>query len=328
MKTQSASTTVLVMLALVFSLILPHHATAAEQAYPSKPIKLVVPFPPGGAADILARVIGQKLTVMLGQQVVIDNKPGADGAIAAESVAKAKPDGYTLFMATYGAMSAVPALHKRLPYDVVSDFTPISFTGAFAFFLFVHPSLPVRTLSELIDYAHAHPGQLSYGTGNAGGIVATAELASMAKLDMIHVPYKGEVPAMSDFLMGRVQLMFATPTNTLAWSREGKLRPLVTLLDKRSSLLPDVPTMAEAGMPNLSIVPWAGIFGPAQMPKQVTDRLSLAINTILEREDVRAELAKEGFEAHGSTPEQLARYIKQQLQVWGHTIHMAGITPE
>jgi tripartite-type tricarboxylate transporter receptor subunit TctC len=328
-KTYGYSIFIRALFAIVTSLCALFCAPAATaQEYPTRPIRLIVPFPPGGAADILARVIGQPLSEMLDQRVIVDNKPGADGAIAAETVAKSEPDGYTLFMATYGAMSAVPTLHKKPPYDAIADFTPITSAGKFAFFLFVHPSVPARTLSDLINYAHAHPRQLNYGTGNAGAIIVTAELSSRAKLDMIHVPYKGEVPAMSDLLTGRVQLMIATPANALAWTKEGKLRALVTLLDARSPLLPEVPTMAESGMPGLSITPWAGMFGPAGMPKPVTDRLSVAVNAILKREDVREELAKQGFEPQGSTPNQLAAYVKDQLQVWGRTIHEAGIKPE
>jgi tripartite-type tricarboxylate transporter receptor subunit TctC len=326
LKMQGYRAFVLASLAIGASLCAPLHASAATaQAYPAKPIRLIVPFPPGGAADIVARVIGRPLSDMLGQPVMVENKPGADGAIAAETVAKAEPDGYTLFMATYGAMSAVPALHKHARYDAIADFTPITSAGKFALFLFVHPSVPARTLAELIDYAHAHPGALNYGTGNTGAIIATAELSSMAKMDMIHVPYKGEVPAMADFLTGRVQLMFATPANALAQVKEGKLRALVTLLDARSPLLPDVPTMAESGMHGLSIDPWAGLFGPANMPKPITDRLSLSVNAILAREDVRGELAKQGFAPAASTPGQLAAYVKEQLQVWNRSVHDAGI---
>jgi len=297
----------------------------AAQSVASKPVRLVVPFPPGGAADIVARVIGRPLSDTLGQPVIVENRPGADGAIAAEAVAKADPDGSTLFMATYGAMSAVPALHKHVPYDVNTDFTPIAEAGTFSIFLFVHPSVPVKTLSELIDYAHHHPGSLNYGTGNVGAIVATAELSSVAKMAMVHVPYKGEVPAMADFLTGRVQLMFATPSNTLSEVKEGKLRALVTLSDSRSPLLPQVPTMGESGMRSLPVDFWAGVFGPAKMSGPLTQHLSLAINAILKRDDVRGDLARQGLDPHGSTPEQLAVYVRDQLQVWGRAIHNAGI---
>ncbi len=317
------------LFSLAFTLLSTSNAAAeAVNAYPSRPIRLVVPFPPGGSADIVARVIAKPLGELLGQAVFIDNKPGADGAIAAEYVAQAEPDGYTLFMATYGAMSAVPALHKTIHYDAIADFTPITATGKFAFFLFVHPSVPAHTLPELIEFAHKHPGLLNYGTGNTGAIVATAELSATNKIEMTHVPYKGEVPAMNDFLAGRVQVMFATSANALPWVQRGKLRAVVTLLDKRSPLLPDVPTMAESGLHHLHIVPWSGVFGPAKMPAQLTNRLSVAINEILNRADIQAEFAQQGFEGAGSSPEQLQAYVKDQLKVWGRTIQLAGLKPE
>ncbi len=317
------------LLFLVFNFLTATHVAAESvNAYPSRPVRLVVPFPPGGSADIVARVIAKPLGELLGQTVFIDNRPGADGAIAAEYVAQAEPDGYTLFMATYGAMSAVPTLHKHMRYDAVADFTPITATGKFAFFLFVHPSVQAHTLPEFIEFARQHPGLLNYGTGNTGAIVATAELSAANKIQMTHVPYKGEVLAMNDFLAGRIQVMFATSANALPWVQQGKLRAVVTLLDKRSPLLPGVPTMAESGLPHLHIVPWSGVFGPAKMPVQLTSRLSVAINEILNRPDIQAEFAREGFEGAGSSPEALQAYVKDQLNVWGRTIQLAGLKPE
>lgn len=296
--------------------------------FPNKPIHLVVPFPAGGSADIVARIIAKPLAEKLGQAVVIDNKPGADGALAAQTVSVAPADGYTLFMATYGAMSAVPSLRKVTPYDPIKDFTPISSTGKFSMFLFVHPSLDIKTLQELIAYEHQHSGQLNYGTGNVASIVMSAEMESYAHMHMTHVPYKGEVPAMNDFISGRIQMMFATPANALAFVKEGKLRALATLSDKRSPLLPQIPTWREAGMHDLSIVPWSGIFGPAKLPKDITNRISLAVNEILLREDVQTEFAKLGFEPFGSTPEKLSQYAIEQLKTWHLAIEGAGILPE
>jgi len=306
------------------------HAIAAEQAptYPNRPIHLVVPFPAGGSADLVARIMAKPLAEKLGQAVVIDNKPGADGAIAAEAVATAPPDGYTLFMATYGAMSAVPSLHRNLRYDPVKDFTPISTAGKFSMFLFAHPSVPAQTLSEFITYEHAHTGEITYGTGNVASIVMTAEMESQAKLHMTQVPYKGEVPAMTDFVAGRIQLMFATPANALPFVKEGKLKAFATLSNKRSPLLPETPTWHEAGMHDLPIVPWAGVFGPAQLPKGMALRLSKAITEVLQREDVGNEFAKLGFEPFGSTPSKLDAYAKKQHKAWQIAIRGAGLTPE
>jgi tripartite-type tricarboxylate transporter receptor subunit TctC len=301
-------------------------AFAVEQ--PVKAIHLVVPFPAGGSADLVARILAKPLSEKLGQPVVIDNKPGADGAIAAEAVATAAPDGSTLFMATYGAMSAVPSLHKTVHYNPTKDFTPISTAGKFSMFLFVHPSVEAKTVNEFIAYEHANAGKINYGTGNVASIVMAAEMESAAQLHMTQVPYKGEVPAMSDFIAGRIQVMFATPANTLPFVKEGKLKALATLSDKRSPLLPETPTWHEAGMHDLSIVPWAGVFGPAKLPKSVVQRLSIAINEVLQREDVVSEFAKLGFEPFGSTPEKLDTYAKAQLKAWQTAIQSAGIKPE
>lgn len=304
-------------------------AIAAETtAYPNKPIHLVVPFPAGGSADLVARIMAKPLADKLGQPVIVDNKPGADGAIAAEAVATALPDGYTLFMATYGAMSAVPSLHKVMHYDPVKDFTPISTAGKFSMFLFAHPSVPAQTLREFIAYEHAHAGSVNYGTGNVASIVMAAAMASQAKLHMTQVPYKGEVPAMSDFVAGRIQLMFATPANALPFVQDGKLKAYATLSDKRSPLLPEVPTWHEAGMRDLSIVPWAGVFGPAKLPKDMALRLSQAFNDVLLSSEVNVEFAKLGFEPFGSTPGELDAYTQKQLKAWHTAVRNAGLTAE
>jgi len=312
------------------ALICMQTAVGAEQTqtYPNKPIHLVVPFPAGGSADLVARLMAKPLADKLGQPVVIDNKPGADGAIAAEAVASAAPDGYTLFMATYGAMSAVPSLHKAIHYDPIQDFTPISTAGKFSMFLFAHTSVPAQTLHEFIAYEHTHTGQVNYGTGNVASILMAAEMTSQAKLHMTQVPYKGEVPAMTDFVAGRIQLMFATPVNALPFVRDGKLKAFATLSNHRSPLLPDVPTWREAGMRDLPIVPWAGVFGPANVPQEITHRLSRAINEVLLRDDVGVEFAKLGFEPSGSSPEKLNQYSKKQLTAWHAAIQSAGLTPE
>jgi tripartite-type tricarboxylate transporter receptor subunit TctC len=317
--------------ALLFSVAIGYFEDAKAQStatYPTKPIHLVVPFPPGGALDIVARTIAKPLSTTLGQPVIVDNRAGADGAIAADYVAKSEPNGYTLFMATYGAMSALPYLHKSLPYNVLNDFTPISNTGKFAFFLFAHPSIPSKDLNQLIAYIHAHPDEVNYGSGNVGGVVGTAELAQLNHLKMIHVPYKGEVPAMNDFLAGRVQLMLGTPANALEFVKEGKLNAVVTFLDKRSPLLPQTPTMNELGYPNLTITPWSGIFGPAKMSPVIASRLSLAINDVMKDDEVQAEFAKQAFESKGSTPAELSAYVKDQLKHWGHSIELAGLVAQ
>lgn len=316
------------LLGFMALLCMPNAGATETTTYPNKPIHLVVPFPAGGSADLVARIMAKPLADKLGQPIIIDNKPGADGAIAAETVATALPDGYTLFMATYGAMSAVPSLHKAMHYDPVKDFTPISTAGKFSMFLFAHPSVPAQTLNEFIAYEHSHVGAVNYGTGNVASIVMTAAMASQAKLHMTQVPYKGEVPAMTDFVAGRIQLMFATPANALPFVQDGKLKAYATLSDKRSALLPDVPTWREAGMRDLPIVPWAGVFGPAKLPKDMTLRLSQAINDVLQRTDVNAEFAKLGFEPFGSTPDELDSYAKKQHKAWHTAIQSAGLSTD
>ena len=303
-------------------------SVAAAQPYPSKPVRIIAPYPPGGIGDTVPRIFSGALAERLGQSVIIENKPGAEGTIGAQAAAKSAPDGYTLFLGAGGTMAALPALRKKPPYDPVSHFAPISQLGKIAFFLVVHPSLPAANLAELIGYARANPGKLNYATGNAFAHLVMAQLMASAKLDMVHVPYKGEAPANVDLVTGRVQLMFATATNTVPQVKEGKLRAVITLLDARSTLLPDVPTVVEAGMTGLSLANWFALFAPAGTPKEVVERLSRDINAVLLRRDVREQLDKQAFEAKGSTPGELAAYLKAQLEAYGRAAKDAGIKPE
>ena len=302
-------------------------STAAAQ-YPAKPIRIIQWLPAGATADTVFRIVAQPLSQVLGQPVLVDNKPGADGAIAAELTARSVPDGYTLFSAGNTPMLGVPTLRKNPPYDPVADFAPITSIVKFAFFLVVHPSVPAKTLRELIDHARANPGKLNYASGNVNGVLAAAQLMSLGKLEMVHVPYKGEVLAIPDLLNARVHMMFGTGGVTAPLVKEGKLRALATLLPVRSPMLPDVPTIAEAGMPQLSVVIWAGLFGSAKMPKEIVDRLSREVNAILQRPAVREQFEKLGVEASGSTPEELAAFLKQQLVDWGRAAREAGLKPE
>ena len=296
--------------------------------YPNKPIRLIVPFPPGGAAEVGARIFAQPLGQALGQPVVIETKPGADGAIAADATMKAAPDGYTLFYATNTAFSWVPAVRKDPPYDPVNDFTPVSLVGQFGFFLFSHPSVPATNMKELLAHVRANPGKLNYGSGNSTSIVSTAQLLQREKLDVLHVPYKGDGPLMVDLLGGRVHFAIATPGTAAPQVREGKLRALATLLPSRSPLLPDAPTMAEAGLKDLSVTPWGGVFGPKGLPRDIADRVSRELQAVLKRPEVREAFGKLAFEPRGSTPEQLAAYTREQLAVWRRAIADAGIKSE
>ncbi len=303
-------------------------AFSVEAQYPDKPIRLVVPFPPGGAAEVGARIFATPLSQALGQPIVVDTKPGADGAIAADTVMKAAPDGYTIFYATNTAFNWVPITRKNPPYNPLTDFTPVSFVGYFGFFLFSHPSVPAKNVAELIAHVRANPGKLNYGSGNSTAQLFGAQLATLEKLDMVHVPYKGDGPLIVDLLGGRVHIAFATPGTAAPQVKDGKLRALAAMFPSRSSLLPEVPTAAEAGLGKMSLTPWGGIFGPKGMSKEAVDRLARELAVVLKREDVRASFGKLAFEPKSSTPEELTAILKQQLEVWGSVAREVGIKPE
>ena len=309
--------------ALTWILAFALHAGAQ---YPSKPVRLIVPFPPSGAAELGARIFAQPLGQQLGQPVVIESKPGADGAIASEAVKQASPDGYTLYYGTATGMSWVPAAKAVPPYDPVNDFTPVSMVGTFGFFVFSHASLPVNTIGELVAYARANPGKLNYGTGNATSILATAQFAALQKLDVVHIPYKGDGPLSIDLLAGRVQFAIATPGLAVAHVKEGRLRALATLLPNRSPLLPDAPTMTEAGLERVSITPWGGLFGPARMPKEIVDRLSREMAVVLAKPEVREAFGKLAFEPRSSTPQELSAFVAEQLEAYRRVARAVGLS--
>ncbi len=296
--------------------------------YPTKPIRLIVPFPPAGAAELGARIYAQPLGQALGQPVVIDTRPGADGAIAADAVMKAAPDGYTLFYATNTAFSWVPAVRKNPPYDPLTDFTPVSLVGHFGFFLFSHPSIPVNSVAELIAHARANPGKLNYGTGNSFSMLTSANFTMQQKLDIVHVPYKGDGPLSIDLLGGRVQMAFATPGTAVTHVKDGRLRALATLLPNRSPLFPDVPTAAEAGLAKAPIVAWGGLFGPARMPKEIVDRLAREMAALLPRPEIREAFGRLAFEPRSSTPQELAVIVAEQLDAFKKGVREAGIAQE
>lgn len=302
-------------------------STAASAEYPDKPVHFVVPFAAGGGADALARAVGMGMSKVLGQSVIVDNKPGGDATIGSDYVAKSAPDGYTILFASNTGMSGAPALHKNLAYDPVRDFTPISMIGMFPYFLVVNKDLPVKSLRDLVDYARSHPGQLNYASGNAMGIIATGQLAAAEKLQMTHVPYKGEAPAMPDLLSNRVQMIFTTGF-IVPYVIDGRVRAIVAALDERNDALPDVPTMAEAGFPYIGIRGWASICGPAGMPRDVTAKLAAAVSESLQMPEVKAQLALQGFPGKASTPAELGEFMKAQLQSWAAATKAAGIQPE
>ena len=303
-------------------------AAQAIAQYPNKPIRLVVPFPAGSATDVIARILGASVAGAVGQPVVVDNKVGADGAISGAEVAKAAPDGYTLLMATNSPMAAVPALKKIPPYDPVADFTPITDVGRYTFFLYVNAGLPIRSFQELVAYAKANPGNLNYATGNTTGIVSFAQMNSLVGIDMTHVPYKGEPQGITDLVGGRVQVMWATPTTGLAHVKDGKLRAVATNLKARSGLLPEVPTMAEVGVPQYSVVSWAALYGPAKMPRELQLRLNKEFTDAMKRPEVIAAMDKQAFPMNPSTPEELGAFTKSQMDAYRSILRAAGVQPE
>jgi tripartite-type tricarboxylate transporter receptor subunit TctC len=301
-------------------------AAAQAQPYPSKPIRLIVPFPPGGAAELGARIFAQPLGERLGQPVVIETRPGGEGMIASEAVRRAAPDGYTLYYGTATGMSFAPAAKKVPPYDPVHDFTPISLVGYFGFFVFSHPDMPVRTIQDLVGYARANPGRLNYGTGNATSVLATALFAAQNRLDVVHVPYKGDAPLSVDLLAGRVHFAFSTPGTLAPQVKEGKIRVLATMLPNRSPLLPEAPTLVEAGLEPVPITPWGGLFGPAKLPQEVVERVGRELAVVLARADVKEAFGRIAFEPRASSPAALRALVIEQLQAYGRAARQAGVT--
>ena len=313
---------------LLASIALAAVCASAHAQYPNRPIRLVVPFPPGGAAELGARIYAQPLGQALGQPVVIETRPGADGAIAADAVLKSAPDGYTLFYGTNTALSWVPAVRKDPPYDPVNDFTPISMVGIFGFFVFSHPSVPAKDMKELLAHIRANPGKLNYGSGNSTAMVSTGQLVQREKLDVVHVPYKGDGPLVIDLVGGRVQFAIMTPGTAAPQVKDGRLRVLGTLLQSRNQLLPEAQTMQEQGLAPMSVTPFGGVYGPKGMPRDIVDRLSRELQALLKRAEVREAFGKLAFEPRGSTPEELAAFTKEQMVVWKRAVADAGIKPE
>src|SRR5438067_3281592 len=300
------------------------------QPYPTKPIHLVVPFPPGGGNDTVARALAQQLGPDLGQPVVIDNRPGAGGSVGAELAAKSPADGYTLFLAGVGSHAVNPNVHAKLSYDPVKDFAPVSLLASAPSVLVVNPAVPARTIAEFTAYARANPGKLNYASNGAGSAaqLAAAMYESLAGARMVHVPYKGIAPAMTDLMSGEVQLMFGTIVALVPHIQAGKLRALAVTSRKRSALLPDLPTLTESGLPDYEAGPWYGILAPAGTPREVIGRLHGAIVKALRQPDVAKRLAAEGAEVIGSTPDEFAAHIKAEIARVGNVVRAAGIRIE
>ncbi len=293
---------------------------AIAQTYPYKPIRLVVPFAPGGAADVITRIVAKGLSAQVNQQVNVENKPGANGIIAAQEVIRSAPDGYTFMLGTNTAMVAEPFLRSPPPYDPFKQFTPLSSAGEFSMFLAVSPSLPSGSLKEFLDHVAANPGKYNSGSSNSAAELAMLQLLATRGGKVVNARYKGDVQAMTDLVGGQIHMMFSTGTLTPTFAKDGKIKALVTLLPKRSPLLPDVPTAAELGIGKVTIAPWAGFFGPAGMPADVTEKLSQGLRDALARADVREQLVGQGFSGYGMTPADFAAFHKKQWDGFTTTI--------
>ena len=298
----------------------------AAAQYPAKPIRMVVPFPPGGATDIVTRVVADKLTQALGQPVTVENRPGAGGTLGSDLVAKAPADGYTLLMGSTSTHAVAPALYSKLPYDPLKDFTPVANVAASPMILVVSPSLPVTNLKELIAYAKANPGKLSYASSGNGTVNhLTGEMLKGAiGADMVHVPYKGSALAFPDLFEGRVQLMFDYTISIVPQLKSGKLRPLAITSLKRSATVPDIPTMDASGMPGFESILWLGLFAPPGTPREIATRINAEVAKLLQLADVKEKFAQQGSDPIGGSTEQFAATIRSEIAKWGKIVKDSG----
>lgn len=304
--------------------------SALAQSYPAKPIRILIGQAPGSATDVVARVVGNRLSESLGQPIVVEARPGAGGVVGTEAAARSAPDGYTLFMGNNSTHGSNPALYAKLPYDAVSDFAPIAFVASVAYVLVVAPSLPVNSVQELIALAKSRPGKLNYASAGNGSThhFCGELLKSTAGIDMTHVPYKGSGPAIAGLLGGDVSLMFANVADIGSQIKGGKVKPLAVTTAKRAAMLPDVPTMAEAGLPDFEIQSWFGLLAPAGTPAPIVARLNAETVKVLARADVKATLAAQGLEVNPGAPEQFGAYIKSEIARFAKIGKAAGIKAE
>ena len=297
---------------------------AAAQNYPAKTVRMVVGYPPGGPTDVLARIVSQKLTQTWGQQVIVDNRPGASGMIGAEFTARAAPDGYTLLMVpvTY---AVTPSLFAKMTYDVEKDLSPVAQVAAAPFILVVHPTLPVKTVKDLIALDRRSPGRINFASASTGGMphLAGELFNSMTGTKLVHIPYKGAAPATTDLLSGQVTLMFNNMLSAMPQVKAGRLRAVAVTSSKRSAAAPELPTIAET-VPGYEASGWYGAFAPAATSKELIGRLNAEINRIMKMPDVTQRLAGDGVEAVGTTPEQFGAYLKQEVAKWGKVVKASG----
>ena len=326
-RTGSVSVVRAIILAVLLSSVAS--GVSAQQDYPNRPIRFLVGVVPGGATDILARVIGQKLGENWGQQVIIDNRPGANQIIAAGLTANAAPDGYTLQMIPAG-FAINPSMHKKLPYDPIRDFTAVSMVADVPNIMVVHPSIPVKNVADFITYARARPGQLSYGSSGVGSPshLCGELLAIVAKINITHVPYKGQGQAVIDLLGGHLKLLFPSIPSSIQHIKSGRIIPLGVASAKRSSSLPEVPTIAESGLKGYEVSGWYGVIAPPRMAKPLLAKLNGEINRIIAVPETRQTMSQQGADPLGSTPEEFAKAIAVDIEKWKKVVAAAGIKPE
>ena len=309
----------------VFALLALAASVVQSQQYPTKPVRIIAPFAPGGGTDFIARLIAQKLTERLGQQVIVENKPGAGGNLGAEFAVKSAPDGYTLLLVA-GSYTVNPSLYK-LSFDPVSDITPVIQLSQGPFVVAVHPSVPANNLKELIELARRQPDKLSYASAGSGSIthLASELFLDMAKIKIVHIPYKGTGPALNDTIAGSTQLIFGSVSTTLQFIKSGRLRGLAVTTPRRISALPDLPTVAEAGVPGYEVVLWHGLVAPKGVPRPIVDRLNREANEVLKAKDMGDLLATDGVAPAGGTPDKFRAVIKADIERWRRVVKQANI---
>jgi tripartite-type tricarboxylate transporter receptor subunit TctC len=303
---------------------------AFAQSYPTKPVKIIVAFAPGGGADIVARLIAQHLTQRLGQPFIVDNRGGGGGIIGTDMAAKAAPDGYTILLGQSGPNVLNPSLYAKLPYDAIKDFAPITQATIYPYVIAVHPAVPAKSLAELLSLAKAKPGEVSYGTAGTGSSahLAAALFERQAHVKMNHIPYKGAGPALMDTVAGQVNMVFGDAASATQQAKAGRVRALAVTGAKRSPLIPDVPTAMESGVPGYEATAWHGFLAPAGTPREVIDKLHAEIAAILKTREVRERLERDGIEAVGSTPEQFGAHIRAEIDKWAKVVRDANIKLE
>jgi tripartite-type tricarboxylate transporter receptor subunit TctC len=295
--------------------------------YPTKPVRLIVPWPAGGGTDIVSRTVGQKMSENMGQQVIVENRPGAAAIIGTDFAAKAAPDGYTLLMGNIGPNSANASLYKKLPYDSIRDFAPVSLVASAPYIMVVHPSVPAKSVKEFIALAKSSPGKINFGSGGTGSAphLAAELLKMMARIDLEHIPYKGCAAHTVALLGGEVDLTLNSPLEVLAHARSGKLRALAVTTEKRSPVAPELPTMAEAGLPGYEFIVWWGVLAPAGTPVDIVSKVYSEVSKALQAQDVQQRFASQGVDVVGSTPEKFAAFIKSEVEKWARVVREAKI---